>query len=255
MTAFALGNLVLNVILAVGLKYLWNMVNLLQFIVFMRNWGCTMPQETEIFLEALKTLALFEFLPTDQIDDTVMGWLGIEKDDSGEQKSWFDDLAVVMIFAIVLLFLFLILLIGFLVKRHSAKCISCLNGLKKKLFFGVLIRYLLLGTLKTQMSLCTGLSIGNLIPETFQQPAKGLSFTVVASTVICLLNLAPLLFGVTLWRNRKNLTHPEVKQKIGAMYELHDAKRDYVGTYSVVFLIRRSIFVMITFALHYYPGL
>ena len=67
--------------------------------------------------------------------------------------------------------------------------------------------------------------------------------------------MAPILFGVTLWRNRKNLTHIEVKQKIGAMYELHDATRDYVGTYSVVFLIRRSIFVMITYALHYYPGL
>ena len=154
MTAFALGNLVLNVILAVGLKYLWNMVNLLQFIVFMRYWGCTMPTETEIFLEALKTLALFEFLPTDQIDDTIKGWLGIENDDSGEQKSWFDDLAVVMIFAFVLLFLFLILLIGILFRRHSAKCTSCLDGLKKKLFFGVLIRYLLLSTLKTQMSLC-----------------------------------------------------------------------------------------------------
>ena len=96
-----------------------------------------------------------------------MSWLGIEKDDSGEQKSWFDDLAVVMIFAIVLMFLFLILLIGVLVKCHSPACISCLNGLKRKLFFGVLIRYLLLGTLKTQMSLCQGLSIGNLIPETF----------------------------------------------------------------------------------------
>ena len=73
--------------------------------------------------------------------------------------------------------------------------------------------------------------------------------------MICLLTLAPVLFGVTLWRNRKNFTHKEVKQKIGAMYELHDASRDYVGTYSVVFLIRRSIFVMISFALHYYPGI
>ena len=77
MAAFALGNLILNVILAVGLKYLWNMVNLLQFVVFMRTWNCTIPIAADIFLEALKTLALFEFLPTDKIDDTLMDWLGL----------------------------------------------------------------------------------------------------------------------------------------------------------------------------------
>ena len=38
MKAFAFGNLILNVVLAFGLKYLWNMVNLLQFIIFMRMW-------------------------------------------------------------------------------------------------------------------------------------------------------------------------------------------------------------------------
>lgn len=36
--AFSIGNLIFNLFLAFGLKYLWNMVNLLQFVVFMRTW-------------------------------------------------------------------------------------------------------------------------------------------------------------------------------------------------------------------------
>lgn len=80
MVAFALGNLLLNIVLAFGLKYLWNMVNLLQFIIFMRMWQIWIPIEADLFLGSLKSLALFEFLPTDQIDGTLKGWLGIESD-------------------------------------------------------------------------------------------------------------------------------------------------------------------------------
>ena len=39
------------------------------------------------------------------------------------------------------------------------------------------------------------------------------------------------------------------------MYEFQDAKSTYVGTFSVIFLLRRSLFVMITFALFYLPGI
>ena len=105
------------------------------------------------------------------------------------------------------------------------------------------------------MSLCTGIAIGGLITETALTPAKSTNFIIIASIVVGILSLVPALFGLTLYRNRKNLTHPEVKSKIGAMYELHDASRDYVGTYSVVFLFRRSLFVMTTFAFLHYPGL
>ena len=65
MAALSIGNLVLNLLLAAALKYLWNMVNLLQFAVFMRQWLVKIPAETDIFLKSLKTLALLEILPTD----------------------------------------------------------------------------------------------------------------------------------------------------------------------------------------------
>ena len=39
------------------------------------------------------------------------------------------------------------------------------------------------------------------------------------------------------------------------MYELHNAEKPYVGTYSVVFLVRRILFVAVTFVLFWHPGL
>jgi len=65
MGTLALGNLILNLVLGFGMKYLWNMVNLLQFVVYMRAWLILLPIKTDVFLGALKSLALFEFLSTD----------------------------------------------------------------------------------------------------------------------------------------------------------------------------------------------
>ena len=36
--ALSIGNLVMNIVLGMGMKYLWKMVNLLQFVVFMTAW-------------------------------------------------------------------------------------------------------------------------------------------------------------------------------------------------------------------------
>ena len=43
MTAVTSGNIVLNIALSYGLKYLWNMVNLLQFLVFIQQWKFSLP--------------------------------------------------------------------------------------------------------------------------------------------------------------------------------------------------------------------
>jgi len=40
-----------NLAMAYGLKYLWNMVNLFQFLVFFKNWKINISEEAQIFLE------------------------------------------------------------------------------------------------------------------------------------------------------------------------------------------------------------
>ena len=40
-----------NLALAYGLKYLWNMVNLFQFLVFFKNWKINIAPEAQIVLD------------------------------------------------------------------------------------------------------------------------------------------------------------------------------------------------------------
>ena len=40
-----------NLALAYGLKYLWNMVNLFQFLVFFQNWKINIHPKSKIVLE------------------------------------------------------------------------------------------------------------------------------------------------------------------------------------------------------------
>ena len=64
MQVFSISNFLLNCLAHVGLKYLWNMVNLLQFEVFMILWQVRIPFKAEAFLKYIKLLALMEFIPS-----------------------------------------------------------------------------------------------------------------------------------------------------------------------------------------------
>ena len=63
------------------------MVTLLQFVVFMRTWSVLLPVKADIFLKSLKSLALFEFLPTDNLDEKLMDFLGIKKENDEQNDS------------------------------------------------------------------------------------------------------------------------------------------------------------------------
>ena len=78
---------------------------------------------------------------------------------------------------------------------------------------------------------------------------------IVGISILAVLNLCIIIFAWVLWRNRKQLGHKEVKDKIGAMYFALDPEKPYVGTYVIVYLFRRSLFVVVTFSLYYRPGL
>ena len=71
MSAFSWGHFFWNLILAKGLKYLWNGINLLQFAVFMQQWQLSYPNNCLTFLKYIKSLALMEFIPKDEIINFV----------------------------------------------------------------------------------------------------------------------------------------------------------------------------------------
>ena len=69
------------------------------------------------------------------------------------------------------------------------------------------------------MTFGAGLAIGLTIPATEIDPEKDTAFKLIAIFVLTLLILMPILFGRVLWRNRTQLDKPDVKQKIGALYD------------------------------------
>lgn len=148
LAAFAMGNLFVNLFLAVGLKYLWNLVALLQFVIFMRMWLIQMPIKTSLFLKSLKSLALFEFLPTDNLDTKAADFVGIDYSRPSNENSLFDSLAVVIIFGCSIVLAVLLLSILLCCKKTCPKVGKCYDALKQKLLYGTFIRYVQLGTLK-----------------------------------------------------------------------------------------------------------
>ena len=120
------------------------------------------------------------------------------------------------------------------------------------MFFGVFIRYILLGSLKIQITICSSLAVGYIVEESVTKPRPTTTLIIIGIIVILILWLCPLVFGIILYKNQKTLNELETKEKFGSLYEFHDAKRPYVATYVVVYLMRRSTFVGVTFLMFYH---
>ena len=67
----------------------------------------------------------------------------------------------------------------------------------------------------------------------------------------------PLIFAWVMYANLRNLNTEVIQNKIGSMYlgVWIEGKSNFGLSLSIVFLIRRSIFVAITFALYNHPGI
>lgn len=155
---------------------------------------------------------------------------------------------------VIMLCVLLVCLLKCLLKV-CPKIKKCYEFIKSKLLYGVLIRFVLLGTLKIQMTLGRPLVIGTYIPESETEKSPDLSATIIGLSAITLLSLSPILFAYVMCKNHSKLDETETKAKIGAMYYGLNTKRKRVSCYTVVFLLRRSFFIVVTFVLYMRPGL
>ena len=80
-TIMAGTNIALNIFLVGALKFLWGLVNILQFLVFMSRWKLDYPGNTLSVLKFIKMIALMEFMPTGWFTDILSDWFGIQKED------------------------------------------------------------------------------------------------------------------------------------------------------------------------------
>ena len=69
--SFATINLVMQILLGASLKFLWAMINTLQFVVFFTDWKIIIPLNAQFAIEFFRTVALGEFIPTEDITDPL----------------------------------------------------------------------------------------------------------------------------------------------------------------------------------------
>lgn len=65
----------------------------------------------------------------------------------------------------------------------------------------------------------------------------------------------PILFIYTMWKHRENLNTLSTRNSIGTLYHGIDTESNFALSYTIVFLARRSLFCIFTFAMFEIPGI
>ena len=73
----ATSSLPVNIVLGASLKYLWGMVNSLQFVVYMKEWKVNWPPNAKLIVETLETIALGKFIDQEKIKRKVADFYGL----------------------------------------------------------------------------------------------------------------------------------------------------------------------------------
>jgi len=129
------------------------------------------------------------------------------------------------------------------------KCFSRYMNLKQKIFYNAFIRYAIQSTLKLQISACMTLSALNW--EESSQLGQG----VVSIFLIFVFLTLPVVFVCILWRNYEHLNTLSMRKKIGTLYPGINTESKVALLYTIVFLLRRSLFCFFTFAMISIPGI
>lgn len=73
--------------------------------------------------------------------------------------------------------------------------------------------------------------------------------------ILLFFTLLPFTYAAIIYKNLDNLDYPSVRKKMGSLYSGCYAENHLALAYSFIFLVRRLIFVALTFTLSEYPQL
>ena len=153
----------------------------------MQMWQIKLPQTTRIVLQGLKSIALFEFIPTESFKSQLKELLGVEdespqvidddsssscgangsEEDSVTEKSGIervgtpsliDNMGAMLLIGLLICLLLLILLLLRICTKRSPCARRVYEAIKKKLFYNTLLRFVLQSTLKLQIAASTVLA-------------------------------------------------------------------------------------------------
>ena len=210
--------------LGYGLKYIWNIINVLQFTIYMLHWQIELPVLALFCIEKLKMLVLFEFIPA----ESIMGWIkekaGIHNSNN-EAKKIDDEQSpveqdILADGSIILLGIFTLFAIFLITVAIKMKCLIEKNYsvyrfymiARRKIFHNTIIRYFYTSAIKLQMIACNIFFAG---------------FTLTLSTSLQWFTAVMIyvaIYGIYfkfffyMRSNRDDLDTPSMRAKIGSLY-------------------------------------
>lgn len=204
-------NFFVNIILSFGLRYVWNLVNLLQFLVYMQRWTILYPANSLAFLKYIKSIALMEFIPSKQITDKLSAWLNL---DAESPENLLSNLGLMLVIGGVIAVLMIAMLVCSYLVMFDYRVYRRFRLLQSKIFYNAILRYLLQSCLKLAVASCTTLTLVNwsdLQSESYPS-------IVVSSLILLVILISPIIFRIILIRNFNNLLRPSFVEKIGSLY-------------------------------------
>ena len=153
-------NLLLNLFAGVSLKYMWKVINVLQFIVYYPLWQVYIPPKAYILMQEFRKLAFFEFLELIYKRDDENCSIPISNEDGKKDcnkmgfhrlgsEDFLKNSGVLIIIGVIILTSALIVVIGLSFIAHRiAKVKQLVIKVKKKIFWNAFIRYVFQSTIK-----------------------------------------------------------------------------------------------------------
>ena len=185
----------------------------------------------------IKYIALMEFVDTKSIMNSISEGLGIEKG----SDNIIENMGLMLLVGGALATVVLLLSVSVYFFSSNFKRYKLYRGLKQKIFYNSIIRYVLQSTLKLQIASMTTLVIANWDLAKKQM--------IIAGMVVIFLSLIPFAFLSLLLVKFRALWKPSSRDTIGSLYlGIKDSSKWAAAAYTPIFLMRRSFFVILTFA-------
>ena len=215
---------------------MWGVVDVLQFIAYFALIKVRLSAPAKLFLEELKTIALGEFIPRDWLKQKAQEILPDHFNRTDDEGTFVQEANIILVVTGMILITLSMVLLGKYNKMLSETMRKFAEKIKSKLIWNAFIR----------CSLQVYLQIGFVnIPNISITQSRGIFKTAFARVNLIILMALPVLYGMLLLFLRESMKQEKIKAKIGSLFIGIRNFTKWQALYSVVFLVRRFVFVCI----------
>ena len=197
-----------------------------------------MPTNSIVAIKIFRSIALGEFIDSKWLTDPIKEKMQSSFDED-TKANVLSNMGIMLLFALALVFV--IIPVFIVIKLcPPGKIRSIFEKLKVKLMWNSVIRYVLQSYLKISIVCLMAFPVLSL------DNTKSKINTVISITLLTFLVLSPFIFQCILYKKRRTLNDEAVKKKFGSLYLGIRTSSASEFAYSMVFLIRRLLYSVIT---------